>query len=99
MLFRHPKPAPRIANIARFFLIIHGLANMAQGFYSITDPYGWRELAPGSFKGTPDAAVQAIGICLSSRFILILGFYGRANKSRSWCIGCRMVSIRFCVPE
>lgn len=75
MLLWHPKPAPRIANIARFLLIIHGLANMAQGFYSITDPYGWRELAPESFKRTPDAAVQAIGICLPAFSTLSLGFY------------------------
>lgn len=54
----------RISQIARLLLALHGLMNIVQGLYSITNPRGWTDLAGASFAGSPAHAVQAIGTCL-----------------------------------
>ena len=102
----YPKPAPRIANIARVLLIVHGLANMAQGFYSIMNPSGWRTVVPPSFAGTPDAAIQAIGESFSTLILTIEPrpftgpyTYWKTDRNRARCVGNGMVPIHFRVPE
>lgn len=50
-----------ISRAAYALLILHALLNIAQGVYCITHPLAWLVLAPATFKGSPDAAVQAIG--------------------------------------
>ncbi|KAF2628283.1 hypothetical protein BU25DRAFT_448224 [Macroventuria anomochaeta] len=52
----------RISQIARFLLLIHGLLNIAQGLYCIAQPLAWSELAGSAFRGTPNPAVQSIGL-------------------------------------
>lgn len=50
-----------LSHLARYLLIFHGLLNIAQGLYSITNPQGWVNLAGPIFSGSPNHAVYAIG--------------------------------------
>lgn len=58
-----------ISRTALALLILHALANIAQGMYCITQPQAWLSLAPSAFTGSPDAAVQAIGTIPFSFFL------------------------------
>ncbi|KAJ4399651.1 hypothetical protein N0V91_009304 [Didymella pomorum] len=51
-----------MSRTALTLLILHALLNIAQGVYCITHPAAWLELAPDAFQGSPNAAVQAIGL-------------------------------------
>ncbi|OSS51865.1 hypothetical protein B5807_03466 [Epicoccum nigrum] len=51
-----------LSHLARYLLILHGLLNIAQGLYSITNPQGWMHHAGPMFSGAPDHAVCAIGL-------------------------------------
>ncbi|KAF1360952.1 hypothetical protein EJ07DRAFT_45758, partial [Lizonia empirigonia] len=50
----------RLSQTARFLLILHGILNIAQGLYSITQPRAWAALAGPDLTRTPVQAVQAI---------------------------------------
>lgn len=50
-----------LTHLARYLLILHGLLNIVQGLYSITNPQGWINLAGPLFAGTNEHAVCAIG--------------------------------------
>lgn len=47
--------------IIRMVLFIHGLLNIAQGFYCIFRPVAWAETAGEGFVGAPSKAIQSIG--------------------------------------
>ena len=50
-----------LPRLARTFLILHALLNIAQGLYCITNPQGWVDLAGPLFDDSPVRAVLAIG--------------------------------------
>jgi hypothetical protein len=54
-----------IKQLIRLILILHGLLNVAQGFYSISNPTAWAELGGPSFHPSTNKALQSIGIPLS----------------------------------
>jgi hypothetical protein len=60
-----------LSRTALTLLTIHALLNIAQGVYCIVRPRAWTSLVPSAFKGTPDAAVQAIGTHHPSRVLAV----------------------------
>ena len=49
------------AQVARLLLILHGLANTAQGLYCVIYPQNYVTATGDMFAGAPGKAVQSIG--------------------------------------
>ncbi|KAF2024267.1 hypothetical protein EK21DRAFT_117952 [Setomelanomma holmii] len=51
-----------LSRIASFILILHGLINLFHGIYTFVSPTGYIAATGTMFTGSPDKAVQAIGM-------------------------------------
>lgn len=50
-----------LARIAQLLLILHGIMNIAQGFYSLASPQEYAQMAGDMFAGVSDKAIMSIG--------------------------------------
>ena len=57
-------PSP-IKQVIRWILLFHGLANIAQGVYSVLYPSNFASTAGPGFMSASPMAIQSIGIYLS----------------------------------
>ncbi|KAK4617578.1 hypothetical protein CLAFUW4_12451 [Fulvia fulva] len=73
-----------IQKAARWLLVLHGIGNIAQGTFSILRPDSFASAAGPRFLGSPDQAIQSIG--LGSLGVGIYGAAGALSNDRRFFV-------------